>query len=174
MLFRSVEAQGLNVTGHAADLTVKGLLRGLRDASGALLLGSAQAEAGPLSTVYGAPAQFVSFAQLDPNFITGAWQNLIIGVRQDIRYEMNRGAVLADNDGKVIISGFQDNVTPLKVWARFGCAVVRPVTVRQPDGALPFATSTLAGRAAGSGDAEPPGGYSAAHGSKGSARKGSE
>jgi HK97 family phage major capsid protein len=169
----AVEAQGLNVTGHAADLTVKGLLRGLRDASGALLLGSTQAETGPLSTVYGVPAQFVSFEQLDPNFITGAWQNLIIGVRQDIRYELNRGAVLADNEGKVIISGFQDNVTPLKVWARFGCAVVRPVTVRQPDGAKPFATSTLAGRA-GSGDAEVPGGYSAAHASKGSARKGSE
>jgi len=139
-----VEVQGLNVTGQAADIGVRGLLRGVRDDNGALLLGTTQAETGPISTIYGVPAQFVPLdVNGDWNYVTGAFQNLLIGVRQDIRYEMSRDAVLVDDAGTVIINAFQDNVTILKAWGRFGCAIVRPVTVRVPDGAIPFAVATL-------------------------------
>jgi hypothetical protein len=42
-------------------------------------------------------------------------QNLVIGVRSDIRYELSQDAVIADENGKVVISAFQDNVAVLKV-----------------------------------------------------------
>jgi HK97 family phage major capsid protein len=138
-----VEAQGLNVTGHAADLTVKSVLRGQRDRNNALLLGETQVDDLTVPTLYGVPIAYSSFAVADPDFITGNWASLIIGVRQDIRYNMDPSAVIADDAGKVVISGWQDNVTPLKVWARFGCAIVKPVTVRQPAGAVPFAKANL-------------------------------
>jgi hypothetical protein len=67
----------------------------------------------------------------------------VIGVRQDIRYAMDPSAVIADATGKVLISGFQDNQTPLKVWARFGCVIIKPVTRRVPAGANPFAAAAL-------------------------------
>lgn len=162
----AVERQGLNVTGHAADLAVKGALRGVRDDSGALLLGSTQVASGSIDTLYGVPIAYEPFQETEPDFITGAWQNLIIGVRQDIRYELNRAAVLADGDGKVVISGFQDNMTPLKVWARFGCALVNPVTPRTPDGAKPFAVATLAGAPSAGGDGGGSGTFSARSTSK--------
>jgi HK97 family phage major capsid protein len=144
----TVEAQGLNVTGHAADLTVKSALRGVRDANGALLLGFDQAGQQLRSTLYGLPISYQSFSEPTPDFFTGAWQNLIIGVRSDIRYEMSQDAVIADDDGKVVISAFQDNVSVMKVWARFAVAIMEPVTIRKPDGAVPFAVSTLAGSSA--------------------------
>jgi HK97 family phage major capsid protein len=141
----AVEAQGLNVDGHCADLTVKGMLRGLRDSQGALLLGEDQIDNRVIPTLYGVPITYTSFITGAVNFITGDWSSLIVGVRSDIRYNMDPSAVIADDTGKVIISGWQDNQTPLKVWARFGCAIVNPVTRQAPDGAKPFASTMLAG-----------------------------
>jgi HK97 family phage major capsid protein len=140
----AVEGRGLAVTGHASDLVVKAALRGVRDDTGALLLGTEQVGQVQRPTLYGVPITYQSWSRTDPDFITGAWAYLLIGVRQDIRYNMDPSAVIVNEDGTVAISGFQDNVSPLKVWARFACAIVRPVTVRTPAGAAPFARGRLA------------------------------
>lgn len=141
----AVETQGLRPTGHAMDIAARGTLRGVRDANNALLLGTTQVNGMSVDSMYGAPITYHSFSQRSPDFITGAWQNLLIGVRSDIRYDMNPAAVLADDQGRVIISGFQDNMLPMKVWARFGCTILDPVTLRVPGGAKAFAVATLAG-----------------------------
>lgn len=139
-----VERQGVAVTGHGADLAVRGALRGVRDANGALLLGETQVDQITRPTIYGLPASYNPWSRSTPDFFTGGWRFLLIGVRQDIRYTMDPNAVIADNNGAVIVSGFQDNVTPIKIWARFAAAVVKPVTPRVPAGAVPFARATLA------------------------------
>ena len=140
----AVEAQGLNVTGSAADIAVKASLRGVRDQTGALLLGTEQTATRQINTLYGSPISYVSFpVDSDEDFITGDWQYLVIGVRQDIRFQLSRDGVIVDDDGRVVVSGFQDNQTLLKVWARFGAAIVKPVTRRAPAGANPFAVTTV-------------------------------
>jgi HK97 family phage major capsid protein len=142
----AVESQGLNIDGHAADLVVRSVLRGVRANTGELLLGTQQAGDVTQPTLYGVPIAYSSFGQIggtNADFFTGDWNNLIIGVRQDIRYAMDPSAVIADSAGKVLISGFQDNQTPLKVWARFGCVIIKPVTRRVPAGANPFAKAAL-------------------------------
>jgi HK97 family phage major capsid protein len=141
----TVEAQGLLATGHCADLTVKGMLRGLRDSVGALLLGYDQIDGQDVQTLWGAPITYTPFLTSAPNLITGDWDTVVVGVRQDIRYLMDPSAVLADDTGKVIISGFQDNTTPLKVWARFACQIINPVTRKAPNGGIPFASTAVAG-----------------------------
>jgi HK97 family phage major capsid protein len=141
----AVEAQGLQVTGHAADLTVKSALRGVRDDTGALLLGFDQAGEGLRQSLYGLPISYQSFSERTPDYFTGAWRNLIVGVRSDIRYQLSTDGVIADDQGRVTISAYQDNVTLMKVWARFAVAILHPVTVRQPDGAVPFAVSAITG-----------------------------
>jgi HK97 family phage major capsid protein len=143
----AVEGQGLMVDGHAADLVVRSVLRGVRANTGELLLGTTQAGDLTQPTLYGVPIAYSSFGSVGgtfPDFFTGDWNYCFIGVRQDIRYAMDPSAVVADSTGKVLISGFQDNQTPLKVWARFGCQIVKPVTVRKPTGANPFACAALA------------------------------
>jgi HK97 family phage major capsid protein len=140
----AVEAQGLAVNGHAADLSVKSMLRGVRDETGALLLGTEQADAGARPTLYSVPIAYSAFAQVTAaELFTGAWQYLVIGVRQDIRFRIEPAGVIADASGAVQVSGFQDNVTPCKIWARFACGIVKPVTKRVPAGATPFAKVRL-------------------------------
>jgi HK97 family phage major capsid protein len=139
----AVEAAGLPVTGHAADVAVRAALRGMRDGDGALLAGFLEQDRYTIPSLYGLPIAYESFSEPTPNFFTGDWKYLFIGVRQDVRFDMNSAGVIADDDGKVIVSGWQDNTTPMKVWARFAAAIVRPVTRRQPDGANPFSKATL-------------------------------
>lgn len=140
----AVEAQGLAVNGHSADLSVKGQLRGVRDETGALLLGTEQVGAMSRPTIYGAPVAYSAYAATTAaELITGAWQYLVIGVRQDIRFRIEPAGVIADSAGVVQVSGFQDNVVPCKVWARFACGIVKPVTPRVPAGATPFARVRL-------------------------------
>jgi HK97 family phage major capsid protein len=141
-----VETEGLPISGNAADIAVKGILRNVRASTGELLLGEGLSDLmqqTSVDTIFGYPTRYVPFTQPDPNFFTGDWRYLLIGMRQDIRYNMDPTAVVADDEGKVVISGWQDNTTPIKVWARFACAIVQPVTPRRPDGAIPFATTLL-------------------------------
>jgi HK97 family phage major capsid protein len=142
----AVEGQGLPVTGNSADIVVRGVLRGVRANTGELLLGTTQAGDSVIPSLYGVPIAYASYGQVGgtfPDFFTGDFRNLIIGVRQDIRYALDPSAVVADDTGKVLISGFQDNQTPLKVWCRMAAAIVKPVTQRTPAGANPFAKAAL-------------------------------
>lgn len=140
----AVERQGLAVTGHSADLSVKGMLRGVRDQNGALLLGTEQVGNMERPTLYGAPISYSEYAATTAvELFTGAWQYLVIGVRTDIRFRIDPSGVIANDAGVVQVSGFQDNVVPCKIWARFACGIVKPVTKRVPAGATPFAKVRL-------------------------------
>jgi len=152
----TVEKQGLAVTGHSADLGVRSLLRGVRASTGELLLGQTQVDNYTVPSLYGLPINYSSWdatvtgGATPYNFLTGAWKYLVMGIRSDIRYDMNPAAVIADASGVVQVSGWQDNVTPLKVWARFAAAIVHPPTPKVPAGAKPFAKANL-------GQSTPPG-----------------
>jgi hypothetical protein len=142
--FQLVENSGLAVSGSAADIAVRGALRNMRDSDGGLLCGCDQVGDRQVTSLFGYPIAYVPLTQTSPDFITGAWRYAILGVRQDIRYDMSNQAVIADDSGVVKISAWQDNTTLMKVWARFAFVVVMPVTRRCPNGATPFAKATLA------------------------------
>lgn len=150
----SVEAQGIAVSGSAADLIVKSVLRGVRDDTGALLLGEGSATAGQVPTLYGAPIAYNPWSSAAVDFITGGWQNLVVGVRSDIRYNLDPSGVVTGAGGAVIVSGFESNTTPLKVWARIGAVIINPVTVKTPAGGKPFARAKLGGAAGSTGESE--------------------
>jgi len=142
-----VEGQTLDVTGHCASRTARSLFRGLRATTNELILGSTQIEDYQVQTVYGSPITYVPWhyttGAAPATFVTGNWKYCVIGVRQDIRFEINPSGVIADAAGVVLVSGFQDNVTPAKIWARFGCAIIDPVTPDQPAGGKAFAKAAL-------------------------------
>lgn len=141
-----IEDQGLPVSGHAAALSTKQLFRGLRDATGALILGRDQIEQDWFDTLYGVRVNWNTYLSAAVNFITGNWDCLVVGVRQDIRYRFSNEGVLLNDAGQVAISAFQDNQTLLKVWARIGVTLVKPVTpVTDPNRAKPFAKAKLTG-----------------------------
>ena len=139
-----VEAQGIAVTGSAADLITKSVLRGVRDKNGGLLMGIDQVEGRQVPTLYGVPIVYQPWSNVANDFITGGWQNLVIGLRQDIRYNLDPSGVVTGAGGQVLLSGFESNTTPLKVWARVGCVIINPVTVKNPNGGKPFSRARLA------------------------------
>ena len=138
-----VEGQGLNPSGSVGDLTVRSLFRGLRATTNELILGTTQVDNYQFPTLYGLPIAYTPYqgksGASPADFITGDWTWAVLGVRQDIRYLIDPSAVIADASGVVQVSGFQDNVTPMKIWARFGFVLINPVTVTVPAGAVPFA-----------------------------------
>jgi HK97 family phage major capsid protein len=148
----ALEVQGVNPTGFAADVAVRGALRGVRGADGAFLMGDMQWRDSSINSLYGLPIAYVPFGQTDPDFFVGGWRYAILGVRQDIRFETSRDATIVDENGAVIVSGFQDNVTIMKCWARFAFGIVMPGTPRNPDGANPFVKATVVGAATGGGN----------------------
>jgi HK97 family phage major capsid protein len=143
--FQAVEVSGLGITGSAADISVRGSLRNMRDSDGALLCGCDTIDGREVSSLFGYRIVYMPFTPTEPDFFTGNWRYAFVGVRQDIRFDLNRNAVIVDNAGNVLINGWQDNMSALKVWARFGFAAVRPVTRRCPEGATPFAVTTIGG-----------------------------
>lgn len=147
----AIETQGLNPSGATADIAVRGALRGVRDDNGALLLGPGQTGGNDVGTIYGLPVQYRAFeAEATGDFIVGSWQYLFVGMRQDLRFRFSTDGTIVTN-GETI-SLFQDNYTALKVWARYACAIVRPVTRRSgEEGANPFAVAAIAGTGNGGG-----------------------
>jgi HK97 family phage major capsid protein len=139
----TVEMQGLPVTGSAADTADKAVLRGVRDVNQSLLLGPGQVDSPAIQELYGAPIIFSLISPQAEDFITGDWRALLMGVRQDITYDTSLDGIIADATGKVLVSAFQDDQVLMRVHARFGCVVAKPVTPRAPAGAKPFALANL-------------------------------
>jgi HK97 family phage major capsid protein len=140
-----VEKEGLAVSGHVADVTVQAKLRNIRDNMGAFLLGPSAVQNSGLQSFWGYPIMWDQFPPAETeNFITGAWDALQIGVRQDITYAISDQAVIADGAGTVLVSAFQDNCVILKAHARFGALITKPPTQKVPGGAKPFANVVLA------------------------------
>lgn len=135
-----VEADGLNPTGHAADVSIKSKLRGLRDANGMPLF-VPNLGADTYSTLYALPIAFSASGAFDitvADLITGDWTKLIVGVRQDLRVETSTDGTIVDAAGKVLVSAFQDNQVLMKVFMRLGYVVGKPVSRRTGSPGSPF------------------------------------
>jgi HK97 family phage major capsid protein len=138
----TVEAQGLDPTGHAADVLTRGLLRGARTTTGESLYVPAIAGNMP-DTVYGLPILFSRGGAFDTTKaidLTGDWTCLRLGIRQDVSVDQSVDGVLADATGKVLVSAFQDDKIIMRVHMRIGCVIGKPVTHKAPAGAKPWAS----------------------------------
>lgn len=130
-----VEADGLAVNGHVARLAVKSRLRGLRDENGAPIFVSSLANDGGSASLYGEPIAFSGNGAWDPDaatLITGAWDHLCIGLRQDLTFSVSKEATVGG------VSLFETDRTALRVVFRAGFQIVAPPT-RENATPCPFA-----------------------------------
>ena len=122
-----VEDAGYEVDGWAASIGLKNRLRKLRDSSGAPIYidGTDQTE------LYNQPIEFVRNGAWDKDkalAIAGEWKYSIVGVRDDISYEILKEATLQgtlDADGKPLSLAEQDMVA-IKATMRIGYLCVKP------------------------------------------------
>jgi HK97 family phage major capsid protein len=126
----TLEADGYDATGAIATTTMKGRLRNTRDSTGQKLDDLSSTE------FYGAPIQY-PMRGLWPTgsgaaeFIAGDFNNLIIGVRQDITYKILDQAVIQDASGNIVFNLSQQDMIALRVVFRMGWVAANPINYDQ-------------------------------------------
>jgi hypothetical protein len=128
-----VEDTGLIPNGIAAGAAIGSALRQAYREVGALPSET------PVPTVYGMPvARTPAWDPTKGDALVGDWTKLLIGIREDISFDLSDSATLTDGAGNVVISAFESDVTAMRAYMRVAVAIALPV---QPDGSgtvMPF------------------------------------
>jgi hypothetical protein len=122
--FAEVEANGLEVGGIVTGPGIRSVMRGMG-------VGYEVAAEAPMS-LYGVPFR-VSLAW-NPGTaapfelaLLGDWDYVVVGLREDIRFELSTDGVLTDGAGAVTISAFESDTTLLRCYMRVGLVVGLPL-----------------------------------------------
>lgn len=122
-----VEADGFDVNGHVAGLSVKAKLRGLRATTGELILQNeavASVEGGTAPrSIWGEPADFAENGSFDTSkalTISGRWTEVFVAIRQDFEWTVLTEATV----GGVNLA--ETDQIGLKVTYRMGWQIGNP------------------------------------------------
>lgn len=145
-LLMLLEADGFMCTGHLAHTSMRGRLRGLRDANGNPIFKST-VQARAAYELDGTPIEFptdgsmVAASALD---IAGDWKQLVWSMRQDITYKVLTEAVIQDGAGNIIFNLAQQDMVALRAVMRLAVALPNPKNRMNPTDATrcPFAILT--------------------------------
>ena len=74
--------------------------------------------------------------------IVGDWSHLVIGVREDINFDLSNDGVLANPAGDIQVSAFQDDMTLVRVVFRAGCVLAKPLQADGPGRRRPSRSPT--------------------------------
>ena len=146
-----VAKQGYTVNGFISEPGLNWELIGMRSGQGQPIYSPSLAQGQP-DTLYGRPLdedQTGVFDTLKAKMIALDWSKFVIGVRQDITYDLFTEGVISDASGKVILNLMQQDTKALRVVMRVGYQVAAPMTrlakgtKKFPAGVLlPAATTT--------------------------------
>jgi HK97 family phage major capsid protein len=126
-----VEQDGFAPNGIVTDLITKGRLRKLRDTTGQKLLDVSNATYEGMPVRYALDGLWPTGASA-AELVLGDFRRGVVGVRQDINYEIFREGVIQDNTGAIIYNLLQQDMSAMRVTARFAFQVSNPINWRQP------------------------------------------
>lgn len=123
-----VEQDGYENTGHIARLSMKGLLRGLRDADGNLIFGQ-NMQAASQYFLDGQPLTFPRTGIMPATrlLFSGDWDQCVYSIRQDMTFKVATEGVINDAAGDIIYNLFQQDMIALRVVMRLGWALPNPI-----------------------------------------------
>lgn len=132
--FAAVEDNGLEVDGVLGGPGLRGLMRGM-------MVGT-EAQGTPGNSIYGVELATtpVWVKGAGPSFnlaLVGDYDYVVVGIREDIRYDLSEDGVLTDGLGAVTVNAFQDDSTLMRAYMRVGIVVGTPLgadgnTVQKP------------------------------------------
>jgi HK97 family phage major capsid protein len=138
-VFAAVEADGFEVTGAWGATRLRARLRGIRDADRQFLFGSTGGGGQEVSSLFGAKlvmsrAGLAGFSTGAANYslVAGDFRQAIVGVRQDLTFQMFTEGVITDAAGVIQTNLMQQDSTALRCVARWGWAVPNPINRLQP------------------------------------------
>lgn len=140
-----VESDGYMVSGAMAALSMKGALRGARDANGQPIFGRVP-ELTNTYTIDGAPTFFPTNGAGNASYplIAGDWRQLAYSVRQDVSFDVFREGIISDAAGNIVYNLMQQRMAAIMLTFRVGFAVPNPANRVNPTEATryPFAVLT--------------------------------
>lgn len=141
-----VENDGFFVSGHAANISMRAKLRGVRDEVGQPIFMPSM-QAGAQYMLDGAPMYFPRNGSLPTEIldIAGDWNQLVYSVRRDMEWSIFNQGVISDPTTKLVVTNLmQQRMTALMVTMRIGFALPNPVNMVQPDKSVRYPFAVLA------------------------------
>lgn len=126
--FAAVEAQGIDVDGILGGPSLRGVYRSLAIQGGY----PGEVAGSPSRSLFG--VEFTTTPVWDATkgyALVGDWSYVVVGIREDIRFDLSEEGVLTDPAGVVLVNAFQDDSTLMRAYMRVGYAVGEPM---QADG----------------------------------------
>jgi HK97 family phage major capsid protein len=132
--FALAEADGFEVNGVAAAVTLKSRMRGLRDSDGNPIFNRTPGQ-GMGYELDGNPLSFPKhggFPSSNTHLIAGDWSNAVWAMRQDLAIKLITEGVLTDAAGNITHNLSQQDMVALRFTIRLGFALPNPVNQLQP------------------------------------------
>ena len=125
---------GGQVKGFVSEPGLRWELVGLRNNQGSPVYGPSMAQGQP-DTLYGLPLNEVTTGAWNPDAAKLAavdWNKVVIGIRQDITYDVFREGVITEDDGtggqRIVYNLMQQDMKALRVVFRVAYATARPIS----------------------------------------------
>lgn len=134
---QQVAMSGFAINGFATRPGMNWVLRGLRTVDGQFLFGAPNA--GGNATLFGQTMDEVRNGAWDATTAEALavdWGKFVVGIRQDITYDLFKEGVISDADGKIVLNLMQQDTKALRVVFRVGFAHTIP-TNRLGSGGFP-------------------------------------
>ena len=144
-LGQKIAKQGFGINGFAAEPGLQWELVGLRNDNGTPIYTPSLA-AGTPSGLYGYPLNEVLTGAWDPavaSILAADWSKFVVGVRQDVTFDIFSAGVISDNTGKVILNLMQQDTKALRVVFRVGFQVANPMTRVNPTEATRYPAGVI-------------------------------
>lgn len=144
-LAEKVALDGYSVNGFASRPGLQWSLRGVRSTDGVPIYGQLVGDNGGPG-LYGYPLNEVDNGSFDAStaqLIAADWSKFVIGVRQDITYDIFKEGVISDDNGKVIVNLMQQDSKALRVVFRVGYVGANPITALNANDATRFPAGVL-------------------------------
>lgn len=129
-LGEAISKKGFAVNGFASQPGLNWQLVGLRDTTGQPIYTPSVTQGNPAS-LYGYPLNEVKNGAWDATkavLLAADWTKFVVGIRQDMTYQLFDQGVISDADGKVVYNLMQQDSKALRVVMRVGFQVANPIT----------------------------------------------
>ncbi|MCK9599155.1 MAG: phage major capsid protein [Sphaerochaeta sp.] len=140
-----IAQDGYSVNGFASRPGLQWSLRGIRSTDGVPIYGALVGDNGGPG-LYGYPLNEVTNGSWDADtalLVAADWSKFIIGVRQDITFNIFSEGVISDAGGKVIVNLMQQDSKALRVVFRVGYVGANPITALNDDDDTRFPAAVL-------------------------------
>jgi HK97 family phage major capsid protein len=144
-LAEKISTDGFAVNGFASRPGLTWRLRGLRDTTGQPIFGGPITADGP-STLYGYSLDEVrngSWNAAAAELLAADWDKFVVGIRQDITYDLFSEGVISDADGKVVLNLMQQDSKAMRVVFRVGFQTANPLTRLNANGATRYPAGVI-------------------------------